>query len=104
MKIRELLERTDFEAEALMRHNRDQAYARSKWHKEMAKKYKDKDDEESQAAFKAHDKAEMDWMFISQEHGFKNHRVAANRTKSAEEDLSKSKLAKADVDNSKYRQ
>lgn len=104
MKIRELLERTDFEAEALMKKQRDDAYARAKWHKEMALKYKGKDDEDSKAAHQAHDTAEFDWIRISQEHQFKNPRVAANMAKRAEEDLAKSHLAKADVDNSKYRQ
>ena len=77
---------------------RDEAYARSKWHKQQAQKYKGKTDPDSVAAARAHDEAETEWLMISQEYTHKNPTVAANMKKRAEEKLAKSKLAQRDVD------
>jgi DNA replication initiation complex subunit (GINS family) len=73
------------------------AYARSKWHKAQAQKYKGKDDPESQAAFAAHDEAESDWLMISQEYLHKNPTVAFKQVQRSEAKLEKSKLAAKDV-------
>lgn len=78
-------------------NERDEAYARSKWHKAQAQKYKGKTDPESVAAAKAHDEAESDWLRISQEYTHKNPTVAMNMKKAADEKLAKSKLAQKDV-------
>lgn len=81
------------------RKEQEQAYARSKWHKTQADKYKGKDDPESELALKAHTEAQTDWLFISQEYLHKNPNIAQKQIDRAEEKLSKSKLAQQDVAN-----
>jgi len=84
--------------QANFKAEQDAAYARSKWHKAQAQKYKGKDDPESQAAFKAHDEAETDWLMISQEYLHKNPTVAMREEQRAHIKIEKSKLALKDVE------
>lgn len=73
---------------------RDEAYARSKWHKSQAQKHKGQDEE----AYAAHSQAENDWLMISQEYTHKNLTIANRAIVRAEEKLSKSKVAREETD------
>lgn len=94
-QLQAVQKKVDFRAE------QQAAYARSKWHKAQAQKYKGKDDPESQAAFQAHDEAEVDWLMISQEYTHKNPTVAFKQEQRSAAKLEKSKLAMKDLESYK---